>query len=95
MISETIIKVITDTLCCIKIASNLTDTELKHVFCPYICLPEVRLMYTGLHYSSLLFLKCRFAGLVHVSLIFFLKEQTEAYLSEKKSEVFREAEAFD
>lgn len=53
-------------------------------------------MCTGLRYSSLLFLKCRFAlGLIHVSLIFFLKQQTEAYLSEQKSEVFREAEAFE
>ena len=96
MISETIIKRVTDTLCCIKIASNLTDIELKQVFCPSICLAEVQLMYTGLRYSSLLFLKCRFAlGLFHVSLIFFLKQQTEAYLSEQKSEVFREAEAFD
>lgn len=99
MISETMIKGVTDTLCCIKIASNLTDIELKHVFfffCPSICLAEVLLMYIGLRYSPLLFLKCWFAlGLVHVSLIFSLKQQTDAYLSEQKSEVFREAEAFD
>ena len=74
MISETIIKGLTDTLCCIKTANNLTDIELKHVFCPSICLAEVQLMCTGLRYSSLLFLKCRFAlDLIHVSLIFFLE----------------------
>lgn len=53
MISETMIKGLTDTLCCIKIANSLTDIELKHVFLP-IHLPGWGS--TNVHWASLLFI---------------------------------------
>ena len=46
------IKGVTDTLCCIKIASNLTDIELKHVFFLPIHLPGWGS--TNVHWASLL-----------------------------------------